>query len=189
MLFFAITHSILARLSVKGWFRTKMGEREYEGFYRILYNVVSVLTLLPAGLVLISDAGSIMWSVEGPIAIGFRLLQLIGLVGLSLSILQIDGGRFIGTSQVVAYLTGEPLPLPPEPLQTGGVYRIVRHPLYLFSLMLLWFTPTMTSTSLVFVICATAYFMIGSWFEERTMIKLFGAPYQKYQRKQVKWMA
>ena len=43
-----------------------------------------------------------------------------------------------------------------------GVYGLVRHPLYFFSLLVLWFTPQMTLHWLVFVILATVYFLVGS---------------------------
>ncbi len=187
MLFFSIIHSILARLPVKAWVRAHIGERAHYGFYRIGYMIVSVITFLPVVAVLFFYPGTVIWSVAGGWALALRVLQLIGILGLSVSLMQIELGRFAGLAQLRAYFDGDPLPLPPEPLKIDGVYALVRHPLYFFSLLVLWFTPNMTSTGLVFVIAATAYFLIGSWFEERTMVKLFGKPYKTYQQ-QVPWM-
>jgi len=187
LLVFSVIHSILARLPVKSWFRGIVAERFFEGFYRIWYNFVSVITFLPVILVLVFQPGTMVWNLPTAPALLFRLLQLIGIIGLGLSLYQIDLGRFVGTAQVRAYLTDNILPLPPEQLQTGGIYAVVRHPLYFFSMLVLWFTPTMTSSGLTFCIGVTAYFVIGSFFEERTMLKVFGDDYQQYQR-QVPWM-
>lgn len=187
MLFFAITHSILARLPIKAWMRTRMGNRPYEAFYRFGYSVVSVITFLPVAIVLVFNPGPDVWSLSGIWAVVFRLLQFTGIIGLTVSSLQIELGRFAGLTQVKAYLNGHPLPLPPENLNTRGMYRLVRHPLYFFSLLLLWFTPHMTQTGLVFVLTSTLYFILGSLLEERTMRHLFGEPYHQYQ-KQVPWM-
>lgn len=184
---FAVSHSILARLSVKSRIRTRMGDRAYEGLYRITYNVLAVVTFIPIFVVLGLQPGNDVWNLQGFWAVVFRVLQLIGLVGLTTSVLQVDTGRFAGTRQLRAYLSGEPLPLPDEPLRTDGLYGFVRHPLYLFSLLVLWFTPSMTLNWLVFVIAATVYFVVGSLFEERTMVDLFGEPYVQYQR-DVPWL-
>jgi protein-S-isoprenylcysteine O-methyltransferase Ste14 len=102
-------------------------------------------------------------------------------------VLQIDTGRFLGISQLSAYQLGRELPLPSEPLQTGGVYRIVRHPLYLFSLMLIWPTATMRAGYFGFCVGTTIYFLIGSLFEERRLLAGFGPAYSDY-RDRVAWM-
>jgi methanethiol S-methyltransferase len=187
MLVFAALHSIFARLPIKGWVQARIGVRTYEAFYRITYNFVSVVTFIPVLVVLALSDSTPIWTLTGVPAIIFRTLQVIGLLGLTVSIMQIEAMRFVGLSQVRAYLNDDPLPLPPEPLQTEGVYQLVRHPLYFFSLLVLWFTPSMTDISLVFVVSATLYFVLGSLLEERTMEKVIGEPYRTYQQ-QVPWM-
>ncbi len=184
---FAALHSILARLAIKSRIRSAIGERRYEGLYRIAYNILAVVTFAPVLVVLWLEPGAAVWDVGGVAAVVFRVLQLVGVVGLSVSLLQIEGGRFLGTAQLSAYLQGEPLPLPDEPLKTDGVYGLVRHPLYFFSLLVLWFTPQMQLNWLVFVILATVYFLVGSRLEERTMQELFGQAYREYQQR-VPWM-
>jgi protein-S-isoprenylcysteine O-methyltransferase Ste14 len=63
----------------------------------------------------------------------------------------------------------------------------MRHPLYVFSLLVIWFMPTMTDTFLTLNIGITLYFLIGSRIEERRMITEYGDDYQQY-RQQVPWM-
>jgi protein-S-isoprenylcysteine O-methyltransferase Ste14 len=95
--------------------------------------------------------------------------------------------RFAGLRQALTYLRGEPLPLPAEKLQVSGFYGFVRHPLYLFSLLVMWPTPIMTDTFLGFVIGSTLYFILGSRLEERRLAEEFGASYAAYRRR-VPWM-
>jgi protein-S-isoprenylcysteine O-methyltransferase Ste14 len=99
------------------------------------------------------------------------------------SLLQINLGRFIGLSQAAAYLQGEKLPLPEETLQYSGVYRLVRHPLYLFSLLVIWPMGTMNESLLAFNIGTTIYFLIGSIFEERKLASVYGKEYRQYQKR------
>lgn len=186
MLVFALSHSLTADPKVKSWIQQRMGERAYQGWYRFLYNLVSVVVLAPI-MLHIWLSGKVIYSVPAEIETVFYVLQLIGSIGLVVSLLQIDVLRFAGIRQIIAYFRGDPLPLPPEKLQTGGLYRLVRHPLYLFSLMSLWFISPMTDTMLIFNIAATLYFVFGSLIEERRMLRYFGDEYRAYQA-QVAWL-
>ena len=49
------------------------------------------------------------------------------------------------------------------------IYRVVRHPLYVGWLFVMWATPTMTIAHLVFAIVTTAYILIGIQLEERDL--------------------
>jgi protein-S-isoprenylcysteine O-methyltransferase Ste14 len=147
----------------------------------------AVITLLPFGVLLLLYPGATIWQVTSVAEIVFRAWQIVGLVGLTVSLLQIDLGQFSGLSQIRAHFSGDPLPLPAEPLQTGGVYRLFRHPLYVFSLLVIWFQPVMSEALFAFNIGATAYFLLGSLLEEKRLIAIFGDQYRDYQ-KQVAWM-
>jgi len=187
MLVFAVIHSLMARSGIKTGIRHRINERTYYGLYRLVYNIIAGLTFVPVLIVAAAAPGPVLWRADGILFWGLVLIQLIGLIGLIVSLLQIDLGQFTGLSQVRAYVSGKPLPLPTEPLQTGGVYRLVRHPLYLFWLMVIWATPLMTESLLVFNIAVTLYFIIGSRLEERQLVKVFGQPYVEYQQR-VPWM-
>lgn len=187
MLLYGLLHSVLAGQNIKMAVRHRLGERVYHGFYRLGFNLVALVTILPIILLVLLRPGDTVWQINAPWSIVFMLVQGVGLVGLTVSIFQIDWLRFAGLRQAWAYLNGDSLPLPPEQLHTGGLYGLVRHPLYLFSLLLIWPVSTMSEAYLGFCIGATIYFIIGSYFEEKRMIRVFGDIYTQYQAR-VPWL-
>jgi protein-S-isoprenylcysteine O-methyltransferase Ste14 len=67
-------------------------------------------------------------------------------------------------------------------LTIGGPYKYSRHPIYFFSIMFLLFRPTMDLFYLTFFVLIVAYFYIGSYYEEKKMVKSFGEIYTNYQK-------
>lgn len=186
MLGFALVHSVTADKRVKAYIADKFGERFRHGWYRLFYNVLSVISLAPLFLYMAINS-SVLYTVPDNLKLFFQILQFLGLLGVAISILQIDWMRFAGLRQVIAYLSGDELPLQDEPLKIDGLYGFVRHPLYLFSLMFFWFSPILTNTGLMFNLLATAYFVFGSIIEERRMLDYYGETYENYRR-QVPWL-
>jgi len=68
------------------------------------------------------------------------------------------------------YLKGDPY----QPLKFGtpGLYKLVRHPLYVGWLMVFWSAPVMTVAHLVFALMTTAYILVAIQFEERDLMRL-----------------
>lgn len=184
---FGVFHSVTAALGFKALMVSLLGQRAYLGLYRLLYNMVSVITLLPILAWALAETGKTIWALDEAIALIFMVLQLVGVVGAVVSLVQIDFLRFVGLKQLFAYLNDDTLPLPDEPLTFKGLYHFTRHPLYFFTLMALWFNPTMTASGLGLALGATLYFSLGSWVEERKLVRAFGQPYVDYQ-KRVAWL-
>ncbi len=65
--------------------------------------------------------------------------------------------------------------------RTPGMYRYVRHPLYVGWLLVFWSAPVMTVAHLVFAIATTAYILIAIQFEERDLVRVH-AEYAEYRR-------
>ncbi len=83
-----------------------------------------------------------------------------------------------GLRQVWLHLRG--VPYTPLRFRTPGLYRIVRHPLYVGWLLVFWSAPLMTVAHLVFAIATTAYILLAIQFEERDLIR-FHAEYAEYR--------
>ncbi len=179
---FGVIHSLTAG-QVKAWFRERFGDRAYYGLYRVFYNILSLIILAPISLLFSLSPGGIVWNIDLKYEPVLLTIQAIGLIGLVVSLVQIDLGRFIGITQFFAYMCGTPLPLPDEKLQTNGLYRFVRHPLYFFSILAIWPVTTMTEAYLGFCIGATLYFIIGSIYEERRLVHYFGTEYEEYRHR------
>lgn len=177
-------HSLTAAKRFKALVHRAVGERAYAGLYRLLYNLVSLLTFLPV-LYFMATAVSqrVLWRIPAPWVFGALLVQLAGLVGLLYALWQTDVWSFVGVRQAWRYLRGAAEPEAEPRLVTSGPYGWVRHPLYFFSLLILWFMPVMTVATLLFNVIATLYFWIGSVHEEWRLQATFGAAYEAYRRR------
>jgi protein-S-isoprenylcysteine O-methyltransferase Ste14 len=125
----------------------------------------------------------ILWQVPEPLSYIFLFIQLLGLIGLGISLWQTDLFRFAGLGQALHYLQGNESINPQPTLVTRGTYAYVRHPLYFFSLLLIWFLPIMTLSALLFSSMVTLYFWIGSIYEERRLSATFGDAYSQYKQR------
>ncbi|MGD0003333.1 MAG: methyltransferase [Anaerolineaceae bacterium] len=170
-------HTLLASFSAKALAerRLGLGVRRY---YRLFYNLAVSLTLLPLlALVVLSPDLEISRITFPWLALTLAIEGLAAL-GLLYGVLQTGALQFLGLAQ----LSAPPGSGEPPKLVVSGLYRYVRHPLYLFGLLILWLLPLMTWNILAFNLGATAYILIGIQFEERKMLKEFGQAYADYQR-------
>jgi methanethiol S-methyltransferase len=179
LFFYFLMHSVLASQRTKARFAHQFGEYAYHGIYRLLYNAIALITLMPIVPQILSQ-DTLLYVIEPPLRWILTAFQISASIGLLASLLQIDWMQFAGISQIIAFLRQQPLPLPAEQLQTSGVYAIVRHPLYFFSLIVIWFTPSLTTGMLAVNLMVTLYVVIGSRVEEKRMLQLFGDQYRSY---------
>ncbi len=168
-----IVHSWLASRQAKAWFQRVVGQPA-DRFYRFGYNVFSVLSFLPvlALMVLLPDAP--LYIILAPWVVLTLLGQGLAALVLVVGVLQTDTLAFIGVKQLFG---GEES----SALVTRGLYRLVRHPLYTGGLLFIWLTPSMTANQLTVTVAATLYIIIGAYFEERKLLRLFGQEYADYQ--------
>ena len=47
----------------------------------------------------------------------------------------------------------------------------------------MWSTPSMTVTQLTLAVLMTVYIHVGLYFEERALVRHFGARYEEYRRR------
>jgi protein-S-isoprenylcysteine O-methyltransferase Ste14 len=175
-------HSLTASLSSKLLAQRWLGERTCDGWYRLLYNVFALVSFLPVlwGLTRLPD--QTLYRLPGWAWWLCVPLQVVALLCAGLTLWRVDLWRFVGLRQWVRWLSGEPEPRTPAVFYVSGFYRWVRHPLYFFSLILLWCTPLLSVNTLFFNLFCTLYFYVGSIFEERKLVQEFGQVYLDYQK-------
>lgn len=179
----SVVHSITAAFGLKGWFRQTFGEAAYVGWYRLLYNFFSLVTFLPIYLLMpVLLPQNVLWSWERPYLSIAQIMQIVGLVGLAYSLWITDVWSFLGIRQALWHLRGVQGSVPEPQFTRKGPYALVRHPLYTFSLILLWFNPVITVSQCIFYSGATLYFWLGSIYEERKLAAHFGDVYRQYQQ-------
>ena len=71
-------------------------------------------------------------------------------------------------------------------LTTDGPYRLVRHPLYLGWILIVFGAAHMTGDRLAFAVLTTVYLLIAIPWEERSLVRSWGDEYLRYQRR-VRW--
>jgi methanethiol S-methyltransferase len=169
-------HSLLAAPAAKRLAKRLVGEAAYQRGYRLFYNLVGGLTLLPVLALARLTPDATLYIIPVPWVYATGLLQVLAGLGLVIGVLQTGAFAFIGLSQAI----GTPSS---DQLVTGGLYRWVRHPLYAFGLALLWLTPLMTWNLLALALGLTGYILVGIQFEERKLAAEFGAQYSEYARR------
>lgn len=179
---FASSHTWLASLRIKKNFVEKMGNKI--AFYRLFYNLSSVLFFL--FFYLISPKPDlIVYDLHYPFDIITFALQILSFIGLIWAVRGTNLKEFIGISQIVRYLDGNYNVYDLDERQVfrkDGPFKLVRHPVYLFSILFLGLRPTMDLFYLVMFFCITIYFYIGSLYEEKKLIEIFGNEYLEYQK-------
>ncbi|HRQ37899.1 MAG TPA: methyltransferase [Chloroflexota bacterium] len=180
----AVLHSLAAAVGLKRLFRGWVGETAYAGWYRLLYNLFALISFLPLYLLIpVLLPQTVVWSWARPYLYLAYLCQIVGLVGLAYSLWLTDVWEFVGIRQALWYVRGAKGKMPQPRFTTSGPYALVRHPLYFFSLVVLWFNPVMMVGSLVFYTAVTLYFWLGSIYEERKLTTAFGESYRAYQQR------
>lgn len=178
LLLFGLQHSVMAR----DWFKERWTAVVPEHLERATYVLVASLTL---GIVLWlwQPLPELVWSLSGPAEIlawgGFGLgLGIMGWANLAM-----EPEEFQGVRQVRRHFGDEQEVPDPPGFRTPGLYRYVRHPLYLGFLLIFWSTPDMSIGRVLFAAGATAYVLVGARFEERTLRRRFGEDYARYRER------
>lgn len=189
---FAVIHSILASLPVKIFFKKKFGNKI--ALYRFFYNLFSTITFL-LFLYFSPKPYQLVYELTYPFDLIIVGLQIAAIFGLLWTIKYVDVMDFIGIRQMIQYQQGNYSYDLDEKnnLITVGPFKLVRHPIYFFSILILLLRPYMTVFYFIVTICCIIYFYVGSIFEEKKLEKIYGEEYLKYKNSvsrifPVKWL-
>lgn len=178
VLMFGLHHSITARKPFKDWL-TKTLPKPIERSTFVLLSGV----LLAILVVNWQPIGGNIWSVEEGSVLYFALYGLFftGWTILFISTFIINHFDLFGLRQTYLELVNQPYTH--LKFKVSWFYNYVRHPLYFGGILGLWATPYMSATHLVFAILLTGYFVVGTIFEERDLVKEFGKLYLEYKKR------
>ena len=173
---FAVQHSVMARPTFKRWWTRFVPEAIERSTY-VLFSSVLLVALFAWW----QPIGGIVWDAPAGLARGAVItLYLFGWALLLYTTFLIDHFDLFGLKQVWRRSKGAKY-VPPQ-FYTPGLYKIVRHPLYIGWLTIFWAAPTMTVAHLVFAVATTAYILIAIQLEERNLVDAFGERYVTYRR-------
>ncbi|MEZ4388070.1 MAG: NnrU family protein [Candidatus Krumholzibacteriia bacterium] len=174
-----VVHSLLIAPGVRAWFARRLGRHDRN--FRLGYNLVAVVTLLPVLAYDRTVHGAILWRWDGPWLV-VRVAALLAAAWLlRAGARKYDLGQFLGLAQRRTGARHATLSASGG-LDTSGVLGITRHPWYLAGLLVVWADARVVDTP---GLAVDAVLSPTSWWgrlEERKLVREFGDPYRRYQR-------
>jgi protein-S-isoprenylcysteine O-methyltransferase Ste14 len=149
-------------------------------FYRIFFNAVALLTLLPvlAHHAELSRHSEPLVRWEGPMLLVRVLLLVVAGVLFVTGARGYDMLEFLGLRQIRRGVRGPGS----SRLATSGVLSLTRHPWYLGALALIW-AGRLDAPGLLVNLVLTTYLIVGTMLEERKLVAQFGGAYREYQQR------
>lgn len=171
---FAVQHSGMARPAFKRVL-TRLVPAHLE---RSTYVLVSGIATL-AVCYFWQPLGGVVWQVENTFGLAaIYSLYTAGWGLLVLSTFWINHFDLFGLRQVWLYARG--IRYTHVPFKTPGLYRFIRHPLYLGWFTVMWAAPTMTISHLVFAVLASIYILTAIQWEEADLVEAL-PQYRRYK--------
>ena len=169
---FALHHSVMARTGAKAWI-TRIVPPDLE---RSVYVWIASLLFL-AVCTLWQPTPGIIWQTLGP-GLALYVAQIFGLA------LTLRAAQIVGVWELAG--VRQPNPATPIEFRADGPFAIVRHPIYLGWVLMVFATPVMTTSRLLFALTSTAYLVAAIPLEERSLLATHREAYGAYQR-QMRW--
>ncbi len=174
---FVLQHSVMARKGFKKWW-TRIIPKPMERSTYVLFSSAALIALFAYW----QPMGGTVWDIQNIMARAILYSAFaFGWLLVLVSTFLINHFDLFGLRQVYLYLRGEEYT--PLGFKTPGLYKYVRHPLYVGWLFAFWATPTMTAAHLVFALATTAYILIAIQLEERDLIGAHGRAYIEYRKR------
>lgn len=171
---FALHHSLLARSGAK----RLVSQLVPNGLERSAYVWIASLLLLAVCLLWQPIAG-LAYDVPSPWRWGLYLVQFAGVILTFQGAAVIDSLELAGIRQARGDVR-------PVTLRIVGPFRLVRHPIYLGWILMVFAAPTMTWGRALFASVSSLYLILAIPWEERSLVEAFGDSYRRYQAT-VRW--
>lgn len=171
-------HSLLIGRQVQTFAGTLLGP--FSRAYRLLYILISVVTLLPVLWYQWTLPQRIIVPAHPALQLVQTVLLLYGGLMFFLGARVYDLRTFLGISQ---WQTPEgKRPEPALSFHTDGILARVRHPWYSGGIAVIWGFGAITDVFLLTRVLLTAYLILGTLLEEERLISELGDQYRVYRR-------
>jgi len=172
---FVVQHSVMARPAFKRWWTRIVPPAAERSTYVLFSGIAMTLMML-----LWQPMGGTVWTVENPTGRAVLWgLYALGWTILVTSTFLLNHFDLFGLRQVWLELRGREYTA--LEFKVPIVYNVVRHPIYVGWITLMWATPTMTAAHLVFALASTVYILVAIRFEERDLVAEHGESYTSYR--------
>jgi hypothetical protein len=171
---FAVPHSMLLHPTT----RTRLTRLVPSAFYGCFFCVATCCSLLPLFLFWQPDR-HVIWSAEGAVRLVIQAAFFASWGALFYSLSLTGLGYQTGWTPWWRWFRKHPAA--PRLFQPRGAYRLLRHPVYLSFLGLIWFTPLMTLDRLLLAGIWSLYIAIGSCLKDGRLVFYLGDTYRAYQ--------
>jgi methanethiol S-methyltransferase len=169
-LVFPLQHSILPRKFIKD----RVSPHVNRGIYVLTSGIALWIVLLNW-----KNAGPFLYQNVMPWL--FNILFYAALLMIIVCTIALNHSQMFGLYQ--GYAAWKGLPVPEGKLETKGIYGVVRHPITSLLIVALWSHESLTAGRLLFNGLFTAYALLGTVFEERSLVQHMGKDYLDYRKK------
>ncbi len=172
---FAAIHSVLLLPSV----RKGLARYIPQPLYGCVFSVATCICLLLVMETWQSSTGAV-WELQGILASAVDLAFLLSWCALIYSLWLTGLGYQTGLTPWWAWARARETPR--RAFVPRGAYRLLRHPVYLSFLGLIWFNPVMTFDRLILALVWSTHIFVGSYLKDRRLTHYLGETYRDYQR-------
>ncbi|MEI6682444.1 MAG: NnrU family protein [Bacteroidota bacterium] len=172
-------HSAMITPKITNFLKKKLGD--LFKYYRLFYNIVALVLLIPVVLYTYSIRQTPFFTWEGYLLPVRFLLLGAGLFLFYTGARQYDMSTFLGLKQIKESVTHNLINTTGQ-LNSSGILGFVRHPFYAATFPIIWAT-NLDVTFLIVNCILSIYVIIGTLLEEQKLILEFGDEYRAYQER------
>ena len=159
-------------------FRRRLNRFVPSHYQGAAYTLASGLVLL-AFVLLWQGSDMILLEVHGLAGHVMGTFFFLSILGMGWGMWALRSIDMFGLDSIIRNLRSKETPW--RPFTIRGPYRWVRHPLYLFMIVIFWSSPILTADRLLFNVLWTTWVFVGTILEERDLVGDFGDSYRDYQ--------
>jgi methanethiol S-methyltransferase len=172
---FFIQHSGMMRTSFRTWLAPIVPRHYHPSTYAIASGIA-----LTAAVLFWQPSQTVLYQAEGMLRLLARAIAVLAIAGFSWGVRALGNFDSFGLIPIRVYLRGKQLRAPNVIVR--GPYLWVRHPLYFFTLVLIWSAPDVSLDRLLFNVLWTIWVVLGTYLEEKDLVAEFGEKYRHYQK-------